>query len=331
MPYIPGLELSGRFYREAVRPLLERHFPGLVHTAALIGPGSEVLGFDTEQSTDHDWGPRLQLFLAADDLGHAAALRDVLARELPATIAGYSTNLVPTGERGTLHMRPPDGPVQHGVVVAEPGEWLAGLLGFDPFGEVDWLVPSQLFAEVTGGAVFHDGLGLEAVRRKLAWYPDDVWCQVMAGHWRRIGEEDSFMGRSGDVGDELGSAVIAARLVRELMCLCLLLGRVYPPYGKWFGTAFAHLPCGPALGPVLTAVLAATDWRTRERYLVEAYEFVARLHNEAGLTEPVDPSTRLFHDRPYRVLGTERFVDALNLPQCPVSPSVKPRMPERRY
>jgi hypothetical protein len=31
-----------------VRPLMDRHYPGLPHAAALIGPGSEVLGFDTQ-------------------------------------------------------------------------------------------------------------------------------------------------------------------------------------------------------------------------------------------------------------------------------------------
>ncbi len=55
----PGVELSGQLYREAVRPLLSWYLPGLVHTAALIGHGCDVLGFDTQRSTDHDWGPRL--------------------------------------------------------------------------------------------------------------------------------------------------------------------------------------------------------------------------------------------------------------------------------
>src|SRR5437667_257304 len=57
--FIPGLELAGRFYDEAVRPILDRDFPGIAHSAALIGPGSEVLGFDTPMSRDHHWAPRV--------------------------------------------------------------------------------------------------------------------------------------------------------------------------------------------------------------------------------------------------------------------------------
>ena len=65
--FIPGLELARRFYWEAVRPVLDADFPGLRHSAALIGTGSEVLGFDTPMSSDHHWGPHAMLFLAEDD------------------------------------------------------------------------------------------------------------------------------------------------------------------------------------------------------------------------------------------------------------------------
>jgi hypothetical protein len=47
---VPGLELSEGFYREAVAPLLPADLP---HSAALLGSGSEVLGFDDEMSRDH--------------------------------------------------------------------------------------------------------------------------------------------------------------------------------------------------------------------------------------------------------------------------------------
>jgi hypothetical protein len=315
--FVPGVELSRRLYHEAVRPLLSRQFPGLAHTAALIGTGSEVLGLDTERSTDHDWGPRLQLFLAPGDLaGHGGRIVDRLAEELPATIAGYPTNLAPVGEDGTRHLRHTTGRIQHGVDVAEPGEWLTGQLGFNPLVGIttrDWLATStQALAEVTGGAVHHDGLGtLHPVRRALAWYPDDVWRYVLACQWQRISQEEPFVGRCGEVGDELGSAVVAARLVRDLMRLCLLINRSYPPYSKWLGSAFARLPCAAPLAPTLAAAVAAATWRDREHHLVVAYEAVAALHNDLELTAPVDPRVRPFHDRPFRVLGAERFTRAL--------------------
>ena len=59
--FTPGVELARRFYWEAVRPVLDAEFPGLKHSAALIGTGSEVLGFDTPMSADHHWGPRHDL------------------------------------------------------------------------------------------------------------------------------------------------------------------------------------------------------------------------------------------------------------------------------
>lgn len=306
MSFIPGLELAGRLYRDAVRPLLSQHFPALTHTAALLGPGSEVLGFDTVRSTDHDWGPRLQLFLRPDDAEHAGAVSDLLAERLPDTIAGYPTDL-----RDTRHVQRTHGRIRHAVVVAELGDWLTGHLGFDPRDEIttlDWLAtPTQVLAEVTAGAVFHDGLGqLTGARQRLAWYPDDVWRYVLACQWQRVSQEEPFVGRCREVGDELGAAVVAGRLVRDLMRLCLLLHRVYPPYSKWLGSAFARLPCAPGLTPVLTAAIGGDD-----EQLAIAYEAVAVLHNNTGLTDTVDPSTRSFHGRPFRVLHAERFAAAL--------------------
>jgi len=61
--FVPGLELNRRFYEQVVRPLLDASFPGLPYAAALLGPGSETLGFDTEMSMDHDWGARMFIFL----------------------------------------------------------------------------------------------------------------------------------------------------------------------------------------------------------------------------------------------------------------------------
>ncbi|MGA5508249.1 DUF4037 domain-containing protein [Streptomyces umbrinus] len=315
--FIPGLELSGHFYFEAVRPLLDEVVPGTVHSAARLGSGSEVLGFDTARSADHEWGPRLQLFLHPQDVTrHGATITELLSERLPKTFRGYPTHFAAAGEAGIGVMQSTDGPVHHRVEVTDLGTWFTKRLGFDPRKDVtltDWLAtPTQLLAEVTGGAVFHDGLDeLAPTRAALDWYPHDLWLHLLACQWQRISQEEAFVGRCGEVGDELGSAVVAGRLVRDVMRLCLLMDRRYPPYSKWLGSAFARVPQASALSPVLTAALAATDWHIREHHLTRAYEAIAVLHNQLGLTEPVDPTTRPYHSRPFQVLHAERFTEAL--------------------
>jgi len=49
-PFIPGLRLAGEFYTEVVRPLREEAYPGMAYSAALLGWGSDVLGFDGPRS-----------------------------------------------------------------------------------------------------------------------------------------------------------------------------------------------------------------------------------------------------------------------------------------
>jgi hypothetical protein len=315
--FIPGLELSRRFYHEAVQPLIHAHFGDLPHTAARIGSGSEVLGFDTARSADHEWGPRLQLFLRRHDADqHAHDIVAMLSNDLPKTFHGYPTNFASAGGDHIRHMEVTDGPVFHRVDVTSLDAWLTGNLEFDPrhvITTLDWLsTPTQALAEITAGAVFHDRTGeLTSARFRLTWYPEQVWRYVLACQWQRISEEEAFVGRCGEVGDELGSAVVAARLVRDLMRLSLLMHRRYPPYGKWLGSAFARLPFAATITPALTAALAATTWHEREGHLATAYSAVATVHNQLGLTEPLDASTRPYHDRPFQVLHAERFSQAL--------------------
>ena len=306
--FMPGLTLAGEYYTQVVRPLLDEACPDLPHSAALLGAGSEVLGLDSARSTDHDWGPRLQVFLPDGEAGRAAGLTALLARRLPVSFRGYPTAFPRSHESG--------GDPRHGVEVAGLSAWLTGQLGFDPragVGLLDWLAtPAQRLAETTAGRVFHDGTrDLGRVRAHLRWYPDDVWRYVLACQWHHIAEEEAFPGRCAEAGDELGSAVVTARLARDLMRLGLLMGRRYPPYSKWLGAACARLPAAGPLAAALAAAVTATDWPTREAHLTRAYQVAAAWHNDLGLTRPLDPGTHPYYDRPYQVLGAGRFTQAL--------------------
>jgi hypothetical protein len=310
---VQGLELSRRFYFEAVRPILDRRFSSLEHTAALIGWGSEVLGFDDEMSRDHAWGPRLQLFVADADV--RTEIDAALVEALPREVAGFPTSFEETDEPGTLRIAAGgNGSVRHVVEIVSLADYLRALIGVHPlegFSATDWLAtPTQRLLELTAGEVFADETGeLTRVRELLAWYPHDVWLVVMAGHWRRIAQFEHLHGRAGLLGDDLGSRLLAAQLVRDLMRLGFLQSRVYPPYPKWFGTTYARLGLDEAAP--LERILRAGDWRSREDALVAAYEAVAARHNGLGVTEPVDASVRAFWGRPIRVLFADRIVDAL--------------------
>ena len=164
--FIPGLDLAGEFYASVVQPRLAELFPGLRYSAALLGPGSEVLGFDSVRSTDHDWGPRLQIFLAAHLAGAGRnRIAAALGERLPDTFAlGYPVRYPLSGE-------PPTAARHHVLVQALPG-WLCGQLGFDPLAgsarSTRAATPSQRLAELAGGAVFHDGLG-QLRRARPGW------------------------------------------------------------------------------------------------------------------------------------------------------------------
>ncbi|MEV0897091.1 DUF4037 domain-containing protein [Actinoplanes sp. NPDC049802] len=314
--FMPGLSLCRLFYLEAVRPLLDRAYPGLSHAAARIGPGSEVLGFDSERSVDHDWGPRLELFLSVEDvISHGADISALLAARLPKQICGWPTNFEPPGARVQV-MAATTGPVAHRVHITDVTNWSAGQFGFDVrrgMSALDWLaIPAQRLAEATGGAVFHDDSGeLTHLRSRLRWYPDEVWRYILAAQWTRIAQEEAFVGRSAEAGDDLGSRLVAARLAREVMRLCLLLARQYPPYSKWLGTAFAALPDIEVIVAALREAVGTGDAARRQAGLCTAYEVAGRWQNQLGLANPVEPTRRPYFDRPYPVIDAARFVTAL--------------------
>jgi hypothetical protein len=294
--FVAGLDLAQSFYTDVIEPRLAR----LTHSAALIGTGSDVLGYDDVRSTDHGWGPRLQVFVHESDVERAR----LALQGLPSEHRGWPTLI------GSDRV-----PLRTQVDVWTISGWAESRLGVDPRAGLSWFdwlaLPQQLLLEATAGRVFHDGLGeLEPQRASLAWYPHDLWLWLLAAQWARIGEEEAFVGRAAEVGDNLGSRIVAARIVRDLMRLCFLQEKVYAPYSKWLGSAFARLTAAAEVTPALTAALAATTYPEREAALVQAYEAAARRHNRLGVTTPHEPTARLFHERPFRVIRGERFAAA---------------------
>lgn len=302
--FVPGLTLARRFYEQVVRPLIDRP-----HAASLLGEGSEVLGFDQPRSTDHAWGPRLQVFVEAEP--DVDSFRQRLDHALPDRFEGWPVRF--------FAWQTDD--IRHHVEVTTLEPWLIRQLGVLPSGGMPasaWLaLPQQALLQVTAGAVFHDGTGaLTSLRKLLAWYPRDVWYWMMASQWHLIGNAEPLLGRTIEANDRRGAALVATRLTRLLMELCFLQERRYWPYRKWFGSAFAKLAAAAEAGPMFDALLDATDPAVQQDALAAALRHLAERHNALVLTPPVDPTIGAFQvgindaERPYRVLNAGRFVSA---------------------
>jgi hypothetical protein len=307
--FVPGVQLSRVFFEEAVLPIVRVVVPNLKFAAALIGSGSEVLDFDDEMSSDHHWGPRVMLFVNQTDISSKPAIDTALRDRLPTSFMGYSTNFSspnPDDNNVQKLVEVETGPINHRVDIFTIREYLLAYLNFDVEGEIaaaDWLTfPEQKLRSLSSQNIFHDEIGLREVLDRFKYFPRDVWLYLLASGWNRIGQEEHLMGRAGMAGDDIGSALIASRLVRDIMRLCFLMERTYAPYPKWFGKAFLELKCGADLSPHLETVLRSTGWRERESHLVGAYELVASMHNELGITDERPAKAEGFFGRPFKVI-----------------------------
>jgi hypothetical protein len=302
--FIPGLDLARAFYFEIVRKIV-----AVPHAAALLGEGSEVLGFDQPRSTDHAWGPRLQIFV---DAAQVDAVAQAVERRLPAEFKGWPVRFY-SWETNT---------VRHHAAVTALEDWTRSQIGIDPLATelsaANWLaLPQQRLLQITAGEAFHDDGGhLRRLRRMLSWYPRDVWLWAMASQWHLIGNAEPRIGRTLEAGDKRGSALMAARIARLLMELSFLQERRYWPYDKWFGTAFSRLAIAPALGPYLDAILAAHDEHDRMEALHAAMLLLAYRHNKLGVTSRVEPKIGPFQVgvnnaiRPYNVINAGDFAES---------------------
>lgn len=268
-------------------------------------------------SADHHWGPRLIIFLSPKDFKKKKQMSTVLSKKLPPEFLGYSTNFGKPDKIGVrlLEKAKKGKPISHMVKIHTIQSFFKSYLGINPNDDikaVEWLVLSeQKLRTIRDGKVFHDQLGLKKIQKRLDYYPKDVWLYQLASEWMRISQEEPFVGRCGEVGDELGSRIIAARLAHSIMKLSFLMEKQYVPYSKWFGTAFQKLKCARKMAPILRKAMSARNWKEREKNLSKAYEYLAKMHNSLKLTKPLPCKATRFFSRPYMVIHGDAFAEKL--------------------
>lgn len=298
----PGQDLCAGFYRDVVAPSVD-----VLHAAALVGEGSEVLGYDDHRSTDHSWGPRLHLFV------DESAIEDVTLRieqRLPETYRSAPVRFYSWQDQR----------LRHHVAITTVASWLASELrtSWPITAAPTWLrLSQQRLLQVTAGPVFHDDQGdLTRAREGLAYFPDDVWWWMQASQWQLIADAEPLPGRLAEAGDRRGSRLCCLRLATLAMQLTFLHERHYQPYPKWFATAFDRLDLAAAVGPRVDALLDASDADRQAVALVDLLSTLGTHHNTICPGQVVDPRCQPFEvgindaRRPYQVLNAERYARA---------------------
>lgn len=311
-----GLDLSRAYYHEIIEGILKKYYPSLKHTACFIGYGSDVIGYDNEMSRDHMWGPRLVLFLSEEDIALKDELSKCFSENLPYEFKGFSTNFSAPDikDHGVRHLKLIDsGQVNHMIEIWTIYDYMKDYLNIDVYKSLsteDWLtVHEHRLLAITSGDVFHDDLGLKAIRDKLSYYPEDIRWYITSSLWHGISEEEAFIGRCGDMEDDLGSRIITARIVQNIMRICFCIERKYAPYSKWFGTAFKRLSIYPEIGMLLDEALSSDDWEDRQSKICNAYMKVTMHYMDKGLIPNIDIKVVDYYSRPYQVVYGERIAE----------------------
>ena len=318
--FIPGLKLSEEFYNSIIFPILSEHFPHMKYSAGLLGYGSEIIGFDTFQSTDHMWGPRLYIFLNEEDYRvFHKKLYSTIIEKLPYTFKGYSVNFTkPDSNDGGVQT--PDyqssGKINPLIWITTISRFFKEYLNIGPYTEINfktWITFSEhRLLAVTSGKIFYDDLNLKKIQNKFHYYPEEVWLYMLASQWSKIAQIEAFPGRCHSVDDNLGLQIILSRLIRHLMYLCFLMEKQYSTYDKWFGSAFKKLKIADKLLPIFKDCLSANSWNKQEELLCEAYRIIAQNHNSLNITKKIDSNIRTYFGRPYKVIFASRFVEAID-------------------
>jgi hypothetical protein len=224
-----GLELSRQFYETYGKEMLEGSFSDYLPfiSVGLVGAGSEVLGFDDEVSTDHDFKPAFCIFIPGEDVidrKTAFQLERAYAK-LPDEFMGY--------KRQKLS---PVGGARHGVIRLE--DFLLQKTGKKDgcLNTYEWLkIPSQYLLEVTKGELFFDGSGeFTRIREQLSVMPRDVRLKRLAGHLLLMSQAGQYnFPRMLKRKDMPSAGICAYEYVKNAIAAIYLINNEYMPYYKW--------------------------------------------------------------------------------------------------
>lgn len=233
-----GLDLARAYWR-ACAPALLAEIPDEMRCASvgLAGEGSECFGFDDEASRDHDFGPRLCIWLP-DELYRECGVAVQRAYDaLPAHFLGF---VRPDSSQGGKRSGafPVGGYFAQFIGRTEPPQTLR-----------EWLALRQEDAAVaSNGEVFYDECeSFQRFRSVLrAYYPEDVRRKKIAAQIALAAQSGQYnLPRSLKRGDTGAAALCCAEFAQAAIRAAHLLSHVYAPFYKWAFRSLRELELAP--------------------------------------------------------------------------------------
>lgn len=263
-----GLEL-GRELAHQVAQDIELNLPDLAPymCLALVGTGSECLGFDDAISEDHDFTKRCQLFLPAD-------IHETNKERLQSYFKNYAYGTVQIEcisefyQRYTLY---PEGPQCEKEFRR---------------------VPQDLLCTATNGEVFLDNFGsfTHIRQRLLAYYPEDIRLRKIAYELNQLAQSGQYnLPRMLQRGDTIAASLALHQFVHHYMLLVHLFNKSYAPFYKWLYRHSCTLPIlGNTVKHGIVELLDApiTDTKSHIDRLCSA--IIQELQRNGLSTSPID-------------------------------------------
>lgn len=189
---------------------------------ALVGVGSECLGFDDEISEDHDFSSRCQIFL--DDSDYKTYKSD-----LESSLKIFCKDL----ESLTSNLK--DINVE---IMSIPNFYkYYTLFENGPKTESEYRkVPMDLLCVATNGKVFLDNLGKfsEIRNRLLNFYPEDIRLKKIAFQLNKMAQSGQYnYSRMIKRGDTVAANIAQGEFVKHYLEFVHLLNKKYMPFYKW--------------------------------------------------------------------------------------------------
>lgn len=232
-----GMQLAENYFKSLVQPAFRKQFPSLYQHMAfgLAGPGSECYGFDDEFSRDHDWGPRVCIWVPDRIYAAHGGRLQKSYEALPGECCGFQA------------VQRKDTGIRRDGIISIPVFFSTAIgLEHPPSSLSEWLMlKDEQLAQCTNGRIFLDLSGEFSAFRKslLSYYPKDVRLRKIISRCFMISQYGQYnLQRALKRQDLLAVEHAKAMFIHESVALAFLLERRYRPFYKWQFRALEDLP-----------------------------------------------------------------------------------------